>query len=289
MVKKSPKPKKLASKKKYPRISPNKIPAEISDKKQNIDIVNQISIKDLQKSPSKHAIVVYRSLRPTEWQEILEKKGVKPQCDRCPSPKSKEYQKLEKDSCCRRSVSQHIQSGSAFTSKYISTSLDENIVAMWASISADADNLKQDNVYIEAKIPFNGNKVFPITDHVIQDLKLGLGQLSRNFAMSSREVIVEDGIPLKNIKAAYRVRCITKATYDKHPEGIFKMKNKPYEYHKLMHKKSTRDTPFYLLAWKIWDKSHGSYEKNKVEKRTGLVCGLSPKEKKMFKDKKKNK
>lgn len=41
----SPKPKKVNTKKKSPRISANKIPAEISDKKQNIDIVNQISIK----------------------------------------------------------------------------------------------------------------------------------------------------------------------------------------------------------------------------------------------------
>ena len=285
----SPKLKKVNTKKKSPRISANKIPAEISDKKQNINIVNQISIKDLQKSPKKHSIVLYRSLRPTEWEEILNKKGVKPQCDKCPSPKSKDFKSLEKDSCCKRTISQHVTSGSTYTSRYISTSLDENIVAMWASISADADGKKQDNIYLEAKIPFDGNKVFPITDYVIQDLKLGLGQISRNFAMSSKEVIVEDGIPLKNIKAAYRVRCISKSTYDKYPEGTFKLKNKPYEYHKLTHKKSTRKTPFYLLSWKIWDKKNGSYEKKVIEKRSGQLCGLTSQEKSMFKDKKKKK
>jgi hypothetical protein len=288
-VKKSPPPQAVRTssiKKVQERKSPNKIPSVIAENLNNTDFIESVPFSYFQKSPSKkkHHIVLYRSLRVNEWDDILSNKGVNPQCDSCPR-NSKDLEKLEKDNCCKRTISQHVTSGSKFTSRYISTSLDENIVGMWASLSADADNLDYDNIYIEMKIPFDGNKVVPLTDNVIKDLKLGLGVMSRNFAKSSREVVVEDGIPLKNIKAAYRVKCIPKSEYDKYPEGVFSIKNKPYEFHKLMNKKTTRKTPFYMLSWKIWDKKHGTYEK-RVEKKKTNQCKLTKDEKKMYKSKK---
>lgn len=181
-------------------------------------------------------ITLYRSLRKDEIENILSR-GIIARCTPCPTA----------GPCCDISAAAHIRSGSKAVTKsrWISTTLSEDIAALWSSTKGGG---------FYCKIVLN------VSDHELVVVKpqsahqIGLLGSALNFALKSEEVLVKDFIPPQCIVELSKSIHVTKKVWE----------TNPYQF-AVVGKRMNKQAKRYVVAKKVWTRASGHQQKQQVQ------------------------
>ena len=156
---------------------------------------------------------LYRALRRDELASLFYNNALLPPCSYCPVN--------EVQPCCGITPTAHVNSGSRakLKSRYISTTRDESIAALWSSVRETSDGnvirlLGTGSSGLFAAINPTGLQTFdPVEDPSI-------GITAKNAAIASQEILIPDIIPLQNIVALFESIQVTKDIYDSWPSSF---------------------------------------------------------------------
>ncbi|CAF4133432.1 unnamed protein product [Rotaria sp. Silwood2] len=177
---------------------------------------------------SQNPFIAYRSLRPDE-KSFFE--GLRPPKDHDPNISAKD----------------HIAHGSRAKKKsaYVSASRSIKVAAAWASEGSGL--VAEFDVPDQKHLPYEKRSVFDLTDPKIADYLFGSNNTRiKNYAKSSQEITIKDGVGAGNIRKIYEAARVT------HEEHYSLKKQKPDGVKLVRTRKQTKDSSLYIKLEETW-------------------------------------
>jgi hypothetical protein len=168
---------------------------------------SDLDIEVLQSTQSPIDSVVYRALRPDEMFTLMSTGYLSAPCNVCAG---------NQNPCCTITPAAHVNSGSraVLKSRWISTTKDLNIAALWAC--------RKGNITITTEAaPGRASGIIAVIHpdglNYIDPTELPtIGITAKNAAIASKEILLGDKIPWDNIIGLYQAIQVNKDEYDRY-------------------------------------------------------------------------